>query len=173
MNIKKFLITISVIFSLGMFGFVSINNDVRADEQFGIQNSVDMRETLESLKTNPNVQVSVSGDDFTITFSDSTLYSSAYSNNLINRNSRLVVPYSNGVKKITGNIASGKFKVYLTGNSLRLIKSTGASAISTYLGGGLGFFGSTIYNIITNEKDFSHGRVFVFANYQFQYWYYQ
>lgn len=163
MRIKKSLV---ILLALCTFSFLtySLSLNVQASDYTLERRQTNLRDYLEALKKNPNFDVEINGNDFTITFSDSALLSN---------DSEVQLYRSNGVNKISGNVLSGSFKVYLTGNALKLIKTTGSGAISSFLGGGLGFAASTIYNIISVESTFTHGRVFVFANYQFQYWYYQ
>ncbi|OQO70678.1 hypothetical protein BH747_04555 [Enterococcus villorum] len=134
------------------------------------QQENELQLSLDELKKNPDVTVEVNGDDFTISFNDSTLY------NVINSQQSFIflkTPRAAGVTKIQGKLSSGNFKVYLSKNTLNAVQAVGGSAISWLLGGGWGFIGSSIYNIIRADRNFLHGRVFIYSGFRYQYWYYQ
>ncbi|WP_440132561.1 hypothetical protein [Enterococcus faecium] len=83
------------------------------------------------------------------------------------------VPRSNGVNKIQGKISSGNFKIYLTKNTLNAIKTFGIGALGKIIPGGAGWLLSGLFAIISADSNFKHGRVFVYQNYRYQYWYNQ
>lgn len=142
---------------------VSISTESRIE-------SDDLEEMLEEAKSSPYLDVQIDGDDFTITFTDADF-------NQASREAQGLPPgrvaRANGVNKIQGKLTSGNFKVYLTANTLNAVKNIGGSALSFLLGGGWGFVASSIYNVVKADKNFKHGRVFVYKGFQYQYWYYQ
>lgn len=172
MNYSKFIsMSMLSILLLGSTTFTS--NSVYADNNSTPSISKqgnNMDAMLEEAKNNPYLDLEIDGDNFTITFTDADVYKAV-------RESQGLpvtrIPRANGINAIKGKLSSGDFKVYITANTLNVLKGSGASAISYLLGGGYGFVGSTIYNLINSENNFKHGRVFVFKNYQHQYWYSQ
>ncbi|MFS1133262.1 hypothetical protein [Enterococcus hirae] len=134
------------------------------------KNSNKIAELLKQAQQNPNVDVEVIGDDFSITFTDADVYNSVKESQVI---PVLKVPRSNGVNKIEGKISSGNFKVYLTKNTLNAIKTFGIGALGKIIPGGAGWLLSGLFTIISADSNFKHGRVFVYQNYRYQYWYNQ
>lgn len=134
------------------------------------ENQYDMQSILKEAEQNPYLVTEIDGDNFTITFTDADVYRAIGELQGIKI---IRTPRANGVNKIEGNVVSGKFKVYITGNTLNAVKGVGGSALSFLLGGGLGFVASSIYNIARADNNFKHGRVFVYSGHKYQYWYYQ
>lgn len=134
------------------------------------QKSNNMRDMLQEIDKNPNVNVEIDGDDFTITFTDSVVYKSVAETQ---GNPLMIAPMSNGVNKIQGAISSGNFKVYLSKNTLGAVKTFGIGALGKIIPGGVGWLLAGLTSVISADKTFNHGRVFVYQNYRYQYWYNQ
>lgn len=134
------------------------------------QHSNNIEELLKQAQQNPNVDVEVNGDDFLIIFTDADVYKSVRESQSIPVSR---VFRANGVNKIQGKISSGNFKVYLTKNTLNAIKTFGIGALGKIIPGGAGWLLSGLFAIISADSNFKHGRVFVYQNYRYQYWYNQ
>lgn len=122
----------------------------------------DLKELLKSAKENPNIHVETNGDDFTIVIPDSLLGNQS---NTLTR--------AAGTSKVEGKISSGNFKVYLSKNALNAIRTGGASFVASFIPGFGGKLASFLAGVIASNSPYYHGRVFVYRNHAYQYWYYQ
>lgn len=134
------------------------------------QKSDEMREMLQEIDKNPNYNVEIDGDNFTITFSDAAVFESIADSQDI---PVMIAPRSNGVNKIQGALTSGSFKIYLSKNVLTNLKSLGIGAIAKIIPGLPGYVIFAIAGVVTADKEFKHGRVFIYKNFRYQYWYNQ
>lgn len=135
-----------------------------------VKNTDKIKDLIKGAQENPNIEVEVNGDDFTITFYDTDVYNAIEEFQILPVTSFL---RANGVNKIQGKITSGNFKVYLTKNTLNAIKTFGISALGKLIPGGAGWITASLLAIISADSNYKHGRVFVYQNYRYQYWYNQ
>lgn len=123
-----------------------------------------LHELQDMQENNPYVDVEINGDEFTLTFTDKDVYEA---NGLVYRQRAA------GTNKVTGNWKTGNVNVYLSAGTLNAVRTIGPSAIAFLVGGAGGFVISQIVNIANSNKSHKHGRVFVYKNFRFSYWYYQ
>lgn len=165
----KKLFFVSLFFITLFFNSQNVFAEIKNDH------SVSTNDLVLLAKESPYCEVEIEEDFFTIYISDSEiieeLKKQGYNVALTSNNKR--VKRSAGVTKIEGKLSSGNFNVYLSKNMLNTLEKVGPKALSFLIGGGFGFVASVIYDIITADNGFTHGRVFVFKNYLYHYWYYQ
>ena len=165
----KKLFFVALFFTTLLFSSQNVFAEIKNDH------SVSTNELVLPAKESPYCEVEIEEDFFTIYISDSEvieeLKKQGYNVELTSNNKR--VKRSTGVTKIEGKLSSGNFKVYLSKNMLNTLEKVGPKALSFLLGGLAGFSASVIYDIISADSGFTHGRVFVFKNYLYHYWYYQ
>ncbi|MGQ4038501.1 hypothetical protein [Streptococcus dysgalactiae] len=94
MRIKKSLVILLALCTFSLLTY-SLSLNVQASDYTLERRQTNLRDYLETLKKNPNFDVEINGNDFTITFSDSALLSN---------DSEVQLYRSNGVNKISGNV---------------------------------------------------------------------
>lgn len=117
--------------------------------------------------------VSIDGDNFIISLSDFGLYKMAKDNG-INIPSSILSYKSRAAGRTTiiGKISSGNYQIYIKAGHLSALKYAGFGLPGLF-GGLPGGVVSMIANIINGGSNFTHGRVFLYQGYRYQYWYYQ
>ena len=129
------------------------------------QGGEEFLEELQDMQANnPYVDVEIDGDEFTLTFTDKDVYEA---NGLVYRQRAA------GTNKVTGNWRTGNVRVYVSAGTLNAVRNIGGSALAFLIGNAGGFVLNQIINIANSNRNHKHGRVFVYQNFRFSYWYYQ
>ncbi len=167
MKIRKLIMLLSLSSSLMLPFTTTIGSSAQAAE---INTSITSNIDLEYYKNSPYFNVTTNGDDFEIVLTQSGLLQYCKDNNLPLPEVSML--RAAGTTAIRGSVLSGTFKVYISKSDLNFIANRGAPAVGLILGG-LPYF--VVGSIITYVApgNYSHGRVFVYQNYNYQYWYYQ
>lgn len=161
-KIISIILTAMILVNAFLFSPIVVN----ASEAKTIQETID----LEYYKNSPYFSVSSDGNNFEIELTRSGLVQYCKDNNL-----PLPAPdlaRAAGTTKIVGSVFSGTFKIYIKKSDLNFIANRGAPAVGMLLGGVKYFVIASIISYIT-PGTYSHGRVFIYQSYSYQYWYYQ
>ncbi|CRH17541.1 hypothetical protein ACN6J9_13550 [Carnobacterium maltaromaticum] len=161
-KIISIILTAMILVNAFLFSPIVVN----ASEAETIQETID----LEYYKNSPYFSVSSDGNNFEIELTRSGLIQYCKDNNL-----PLPAPdlaRAAGTTKIVGSVFSGTFKIYIKKSDLNFLANRGGAGVSLIFGSLPGFVLSSIIAYIA-PGNYSHGRVFVYQNYSYQYWYYQ
>lgn len=166
---KKSIVLIASLLTIGVSTVPSVTVLASETDQTEIsivsQDSDQFLKELQDMqKNNPYVDVEINGDDFTLTFTDKDVYEA---NGLVYRQRAF------GTNKVTGNWKTGNVNVYVSAGTLNTVRNIGGSALAFLVGGVGGFVINQIVSIANSNNNHKHGRVFVYQNFRFSYWYYQ
>ena len=149
--------------------------NVSADENEGRSYNqeftiIDETIDLEYYENSPYFEVKTDGDNFEISLTDAALKQYASDNNLPAPETGKL--RAQGQTKISGNIASGNFKIFIKKDHLNWLANRGSAGIGALFGGLPGFVVGSLVALIV-PANYQHGRVFVYQGRNYQYWYYQ
>ncbi|MGX7015010.1 hypothetical protein [Vagococcus silagei] len=178
---KKKIITLALVAGIG-FSPLLMSSTLVIASNGSFENSVSENQfediDLDFFKNSPYYEVTIDGNEFEIVLSDENLNKliadSSFSTPQLFSDENVPIPMgAPGVTKITGNVLSGNYKVYISKYHLNQIAKIGISGVTAALGGLPGWLVGSIIGLVTPGTFYHHGRVFVYQAYGYHYWYYQ
>ncbi len=161
-KILSIILTATVLINAFLFSPTVVN----ASEAETIQETID----IEYYKNSPYFFVNSDGNNFEIELTRAGLGQYCKDNNL-----PLPAPdltRAAGTTKIVGSVFSGTFKIYIKKSDLNFLANRGGASVSLIFGSLPSFVISSVIAYLA-PGNYSHGRVFIYQSYSYQYWYYQ